>query len=80
VIETQIGAFERILHTGATSTSLLIILLQSRDEVCLVAGDDQAALLENLLQVGDLHLLVVRHGEWNVLASERISAGSDRWY
>ena len=55
-----------MLHTGATSTSLLIIILQSRDEVCLVAGDDQTALLENLLQVGDLHLFVVGHDEWNV--------------
>lgn len=50
-------------RTSSSGRAILlgVVLLQPRDEVCLVARDGEAALAQQLLQVGDLERVVVGH-------------------
>ena len=47
----------------AISSLLLVVLRQTGNEVGLVAGVGKAPFTEQLLQLGDLHRVVVGHGK-----------------
>ncbi len=55
------GASKDVRRTCSFTSSFLVILLQSRDEISLVARERKTTLSKNLLQLRDLETIVFGH-------------------